>query len=140
MKKLIAILVIVLPIGCFGSIITFQCKSTEVEGIHKFDAKGIVTVDEYDKVEGVISLQVQKAQATGSIQVFEELKIEGTHRHYNAGEITANSFEQFNLFTKDSYIKSFNLLVDLKAELASQVFSIDNFLYRSNCFVVDSTK
>ena len=111
MKTLLALIFIILPFGCFASVITFQCKSTEVEGIHKFDAKGIVTIDEHDKVEGIISLQVQKAQAPGSMQIFEELKVEGTHRYFKAGELAINSFDQFKLSTNDSYIKSLNLLV-----------------------------
>lgn len=138
MKKLLAVLILSLPLGSFASIITFQCKSAEVEGVHKFDAKGVVTVDEYNKAEGVISIQVQKAQAPDSVQVFEEIKINGTRAHFEAGDMFPNAFDQLTLFTNESYVKSLNLLLDFKVEVASQVFTVDNFLYRSNCFIVDT--
>jgi hypothetical protein len=138
MQKLLALILIVFPLGSFASIITFQCKSAEVQGIHKFDAKGIVVIDEDNKVEGVVSLQVQKAQAAGSVQIFEEIKVEGSRQHFEAGKITINSFDQLTLSTKDNYIKTLNLLLDFKVEIASQVFSVDNFLYRSNCTIESS--
>jgi len=133
MKFFLTLTLFVLPLSCFSSVITFECHSKEVVGHHKFEARGIVTIDDYNKVDGIISLQVEKAQAPGSMQVFEELKVEGVHRHFAEGEITNYSFEQFNLTTNDKYIKSLNLLVDLKLENTSQVSSIDNFLYRSSC-------
>ncbi|MBC7538839.1 MAG: hypothetical protein H7281_08460 [Bacteriovorax sp.] len=139
MKKLLAFILIALPLGSFASIVTFNCKSTEVLGVHKFDAKGIIVIDEENIVEGVMSLQVQKAQANGSIQIFEEIKVEGTRQHFEAGKITINAFDQLTLKSSDTYIKTFNLLLDFKVENASQVFSVDNFLYRSNC-EIESTK
>jgi hypothetical protein len=141
MKKLLAILILSLPLGSFAAsstIVSFQCKSTEVEGIHKFDAKGVVSIDEYNKVDGYISVQVQKAQAPDSVQVFEEIKINGTRQHFNPGELVPTEFDQLTLFTNETYIKSLNLLLNFKVENASQVFTIDNFLYRSNCYLVDS--
>ncbi len=141
MKTFLALLILALPLSSFATVITFQCKSAEVEGIHKFDAKGVVSVDEYNNVEGVISLQTQKAQAEGSIQIFEELKIQGTHQHFDAGTVSENSFDQLILFTNDTnYIKSLNLLLDFQANIASQIFSLDNFLFRSNCFVTELVK
>lgn len=139
MKKLLAVLILSLPLGSFASIITFQCKSSEIDGVHKFDAKGVVAVDEYNKVEGVISLQVQKAQAPDSVQVFEEMKVTGTLQHFEAGDLVPHEFDQLTLFTKQSYIKSLNLLLGFRVESASQLFSVDNFLYRSNCYPVEST-
>lgn len=138
MKKLIAVLVLALPLGSFASIITFQCKSSEIEGVHKFDAKGVVAVDEYNKVEGVISLQVQKAQAPDSVQVFEEIKVNGTLQHFNEGDLVPQSFDQLILFTNETYVKSMTLLLGFRVESASQVFSKDNFLYRSNCYTVEA--
>lgn len=138
MKKLLAVLILSLPLGSFASIITFQCKSSEIEGVHKFDAKGVVFIDEYNKAEGVISLQVQKAQVPDSAQVFEEMRISGTYQHFNPGDLAPSSFDQLTLFTKETYVKSMSLLLDFKPESASQVFTIDNFLYRSNCYSVDS--
>lgn len=139
MKKLLVLILATLPFAINASIVAFECKSSEVTGVHKFDAKGIVSIDEYNKAEGVISIQIQKAQAPGSVQIFEEIKVSGTHQHFESGEFTSNPFDQFTFFTKESYIKNLNLLVDFKVENSSQVFSIDNFLYRSNCYAVEST-
>jgi hypothetical protein len=139
MKSLLALILIALPLGSFASIVTFNCKSTEVLGVNKFDAKGIIVIDEENIVEGVMSLQVQKAQADGSIQIFEEIKVEGTRQHFEAGKITINAFDQLTLKSSDTYIKTLNLLLDFKVEIASQIFSVDNFLYRSNC-EIESTK
>lgn len=140
MKKILAVLLLsaFAPIATQASIVTFQCKSAEVTGVHKFDAKGIVTIDEQNNVEGIISIQTQKAQAEGSVQIFEEIKINGSRKHFKAGEFTSNEFDQYTLQTNDSYIKSLNLLVDFKVEIASQIFTVDNFLFRSNCETVES--
>ncbi|MDO9183188.1 MAG: hypothetical protein Q7U04_12305, partial [Bacteriovorax sp.] len=132
-KRLLVFILIVFPLGSFASIITFHCKSAEISGIHKFDAFGIVAVDEQNAVEGIISLQVEKAQAPGSVQIFEEIKVQGSHQHFEAGQFSKNAFDQLNLTSKNNYIKSLNLLLDFNVEIASQVFSVDNFLYRSNC-------
>ncbi len=139
MKKLFVLFLISLPMAVNASILTFECKSPEIAGVHKFDAKGIVTVDEYNKAEGVISIQTQKAQAEGSIQIFEEIKITGVRQHFGAGEMTSNPFDQFTFFTTESYIKSLNLLVDFKVEIASQILSVDNFVYKSNCYAVETS-
>ncbi|MFA6238515.1 MAG: hypothetical protein WC635_14370 [Bacteriovorax sp.] len=136
MKKLLALTLFSLSFALSASIITFECKSPEVAGVHKFDARGIVSVDEYNVVDGVVSLQVQKAQAEGSAQVFEEIKVNGTRQHFEAGQMSSNAFEQLTLTTKESYIKTLNLMIDFKVEISSQVSSVDNFLYRSNCYVV----
>lgn len=138
MKKLLVLALMALPMISNAGIVTFECKSAEVDGVHKFDAKGIVSVDEDNKVEGIISVQVQKAQAEDSIQVFEEIKIAGTHKRFEAGEITTNPFDQLILWTKNSYVRNFNLLIDFKSDIASQIFSVDNFVYRSNCYSVQS--
>ncbi len=140
MKYILITLISMVPFLANASFVTIQCKSAEIDGIHKFDAKGMFTVDEYNKVEGFISLQTQKAQAEGSIQIFEEVPVQGTWQHFEAGDISVNSVDQVILFTKDSYIKSLNLLVDFKEEVASQVFSVDNFIYKSNCFQVQFSK
>lgn len=140
MKKLLAILILALPLGSFASIITFQCKSAEIEGVHKFDARGVVTIDENNQVEGSITLQLQKAQAPDSVQVFEEMKVTGTHQHFNHGDYVSNQFDQLTLFTNNPYVKSMSLLIDFNVEIASQVFSVDNFLYRSDCTSTISSK
>jgi len=120
-----------------STLIAFGCKSSDIAGVHRFDAKGIVSIDEYNKVEGVLSVQSQKAQADDSVQIFEEVKVSGTRQHFEGGgELSSKPFDQLILFPKDSYIKLLNLLVDLEVMTSSQMFSVDNFVYRSNCYQV----
>lgn len=139
MKKVLSLILVSLPMVLNASIITFECKSSEVTGVHKFDARGILFVDDYNKAEGIVSIQTQKAQAEGSVQIFEEINVRGTLQHFDAGEITNNPFDQLTLFTKNTYIKNLNLLIDFKVEIASQIFSVDNFVFRSNCYAVDGS-
>jgi hypothetical protein len=133
MKQIFTIAFFLLPLTSFASIINFTCKSTDVPGVHHFEGRGVVVVDEYNKVDGVISLQVEKAQAPGSVQIFEALKVEGSLSHYEPGQVRNLGFDQLILKSNDSYIKSLNLLLDLNAINASQIFTVDNFLYRSEC-------
>lgn len=140
MKMLIALMILSLPLVSNASIVSFQCKSVELPGVHKFDAKGVVTIDEENKVDGIISLQLQKAQAEESVQVFEEIKISGNRLHFDAGKLLPTAFDQLNLVTNQAYIKSMSFLLDVNVNNASVVFSIDNFIYRSNCSTVDTTK
>lgn len=135
MKKLLMCFLVVLPLGSYASIVKFECKSKEILGIHKFDAKGIISTDEFNRVEGIVSIQTEKAQAQGSAQVFEELKVTGTIQHYEAGKISTSAFDQLVLTTNDSYVKTVNIFLDYELDIASQVLSVDNFLFRSNCFV-----
>ncbi len=137
MKKLLAVMILSLPLSSFASVVTFECKSEEVIGVHKFDAKGVVTIDEENKVSGSISVQVEKAQAPASAQVFEEIEIVGSRKHFDAGVMTKEAFDQLSVTSKDNYIKGLNLLLDFPVNIASQVFSVDNFLYRSNCKTVE---
>ncbi len=139
MKKLFVLMLLAFPLVCNASVVAFQCKSSEAAGIHKFEARGLVTIDENDSVEGVISIQTQKADTPASAQIFEEIKVNGNRVHFNAGTVASNSIDQLILNTNETYIKSMNLLLDLKVENASKVFSIDNFMYRSNCSVVESS-
>jgi chemotaxis response regulator CheB len=144
MKSVLSIFLLVFSFSSFTAataktttILNFECNARDNLGVHKFDAKGVLSIDdETHAVEGIITLQTEKSDAPGSILVFEELKVSGKHKHFNAGELTANSFDQFELETSDRYIKSLNLLMDFKVEIASQVYSVDNFLYRSNCTTV----
>lgn len=117
----------------FSETIYFQCKAKPVPGVNEFNAKGVVTVDGLGHADGVIDIQVQKINEVESAQIFEQVKITGLVRHFNPGEVTKGSFEQLILTTDHSYLKSLNLLIDENIALSSQVLSIDNFLYRSNC-------
>ncbi len=121
-----------------ASVITFKCVSVEAAGVHKFDARGAVTVDDFNNVEGVMTVITQKAQAEQSAQTFEEVRVSGHLRHFNAGEITTEEFEQLILKAENDYIKSLNLLLNFEPKIASRVLTIDNFSYRSNCKIVEN--
>ena len=137
MKQFLAILIFTLPMMSNAStLIAFGCKSTDIVGVHRFDAKGIVSIDDYNKVEGVLSIQSQKAQADDSVQIFEEVKVSGTRQHFDGGKLSTKSFDQLILFPKDNYIKLLNLLVDFEVSNSSQLFSVDNFVYRADCYQV----
>lgn len=121
-----------------ADIITFKCVSVEAAGVHKFDARGAVTVDDFSNVEGFITIVTQKAQAEQSAQTFDQVKVIGRIRHFNAGEISVNEFEQLILKADNDYIKSLNLLLDFEPKIASRVLTVDNFSYRSNCKIVET--
>jgi len=116
---------------------SFQCKSKPVPGVNGFTAKGLVVVENLKHAEGVVDIQVQKLNEEDSVQIFEQVKITGIVRHFNPGEVTNTSFDQLILTTDHAYIKSLNLLLDERTALSSQVLSVDNFLYRSNCESVE---
>lgn len=121
----------------FANTISFKCQSVDVQGIHKFDAQGIVTVDDVNDVEGIISIHTEKAQSAQSVQTFEEVRVKGFIRHIEAMDIAAQEFDQMVLTTSEPYLKTVNLLLGYPDRLASKVFSIDNFSYRSNCKITD---
>lgn len=121
-----------------AGIITFKCVSVEAAGVHKFDAQGAVTVDDFNQVEGIMTIVTQKAQAEQSAQTFEQVKVFGRLRHFNAGEISDEDFEQLILKADNGYIKSLNLLLNFEPKIASRIVTIDNFSYRSNCKIVEN--
>jgi hypothetical protein len=45
MKFLISLLLLVLSSSSFASTLLFDCKSLEVAGVHKFDARGFVNIN-----------------------------------------------------------------------------------------------
>lgn len=137
MKNFLIATVIVLPMTGFANTINFKCQSIDVQGIHKFDAQGIVHVDDVNNVEGVISINTEKAQSAQSVQTFEEVRVKGFIRHVEAGDVVATEFDQMVLTTSEPYLKSVNLLLGYPDRLASKVFSIDNFSFRSNCKITD---
>ncbi len=133
MKKVLFSLIIALPISSYCETISFKCKSVDVQGIHKFDAQGIISLDDSNLVEGIISVSTQKADAIESLQTFEDVKVSGFLRHFKAGEISTSAFDQLVLTTNAPYLKMLNLLLDFEDKISSRVISIDNFSYRSNC-------
>jgi hypothetical protein len=133
MKKLFLTLVLLLPFSAFAEAISFQCISIDFESVHKFDSHGIIIVDSKNNVEGIANIITQKAGAANSTQTFDEVHVTGYIRHFKAGEVSKNAFAQLVLKTDASYLKKLNLLLDFDKQIASRVFSIDNFAYRSNC-------
>ena len=118
---------------CFSETLFFQCKAHSIPGVNVFVAKGVVTINALSQADGVLDIEVQKINEDESAQIFEQIKITGLVKHFAPGEVTKNSFEQLILTSNHPYIKSLNLLIDEHSALSSQVLSIDNFLYRSNC-------
>lgn len=137
MKTFLIASALVLPMISFADTISFKCQSVDVLGIHKFDAQGIVSVDDVNDVEGVISVHTEKAQSAQSVQTFEEVRVQGFIRHIEAGDVVAQEFDQMVLTTSEPYLKSVNLLLGYPDRLASKVFSIDNFSFRSNCKITE---
>ncbi len=125
---------LLIPLSSFAEVISFKCVSQDLPGIHKFDAHGVVSIDDNKKVEGLVSLAVEKAQAEHSGQTFDEIRITGNLRSFSTGGNAPTDYIQLALTTESGYIKSLNLLLDNKVESSSNVLSIDNFSYRSNCF------
>lgn len=134
MKKILfAVLLVVATNVKAVETIRFQCDSSPVAGIHLFDAIGVVVLDDQKKATGVVTLVTQKAGAVQSTQIFENIKIEGFLKHFEAGKVTTEAFDQLVLTTDEPYVRSLNLLLDIKTKVSSRTLSIDNFSYRSNC-------
>ncbi len=138
MKKLLITAAMILPMASFATTVSFKCQSVDIPGIHKFDAHGVVSVDDLNVAEGVISINAEKAQSSQSVQTFEEVRIKGFIRHFEAGQIVKEAFDQLVVTTNEPYLKSINLLLGFPDKLASKVNSIDNFIYRSNCKITET--
>ncbi len=110
MKNLVLTIALILPFSTFAETISFRCTSVEYEGAHKFDAHGIINVDDLNNVEGIANLITQKAGAIQSAQTFDDVHVTGYIRHFNAGELTKNAFDQVVLKTDADYLKTLNLL------------------------------
>ena len=133
MKTLLLALTLVISSAATAETIGFQCTSVVHPGVHKFEAHGVVTVDDLNNVEGVATIVTEKAGAVHSTQTFDDTHITGYIRHFRAGEVTTNAFAQLVLKTDTAYLRRLNLLLDIDEKIASRVLSIDNFSYRSNC-------
>lgn len=138
MLKLVVMLSMIFPAIVFGNVLSFQCHSVDQPGVHIFDASGVITVDETNKVEGIAFVSVQKAQTIQSLQTFSDVRVTGYLRHFEAGEVTTNSFDQVVLKTNEPYLKTMNLLLGFDEKIASRILSIDNFSYRSNCKITET--
>ena len=133
MKKLLVSMLIIFPIIGISATTSFKCQSLDQLGVHKFDAHGVVNLANKNKITGLISIKLEKAQAAQSVQNYENVSIVGYIRHFEAGDIVEETFDQLVVTTSEPYLKSLNLLLGFHDKATSKVFSIDNFLYRSNC-------
>ena len=138
MKKFLIAAAMILPMAGFASTLSFKCYSVDAPGVHKFDAHGIISVDDLNHAEGIISINTEKAQSAQSVQIFEEVRIKGFIRHFEAGQIVKESFDQLVVKTNEPYLKSLNLLLGFPDKMASKVNSIDNFIFRSNCKITET--
>lgn len=135
MKKLL-VLISLLPLASFAADATrFHCQAPEL-AIHKFDASGIFTEDDNGMVEGIITINTEKAGAAQSAQTFENVKIQGTIQHFKAGDFTKEAFDQLSVVSNEPYLKYLSLLLNFETKIASRVMSIDNFSYRADCKIV----
>lgn len=137
MKKLLLSLTLVLSTSAFAETIGFSCISEVSPGVHKFDAHGVVTVDDNNNVEGIATIVTEKAGATHSAQTFDDTHVTGYIRHFRAGEVTTKAFDQLVLKTDATYLRRLNLLLGIDEKIASRALSIDNFSYRSNCKITE---
>lgn len=135
---LVSSLMSFLSVSAFARVMPFQCHSEDQPGIHRFDAHGIVTIDDNNKVQGLISLVTQKAQADQSIQTFDEIRVHGNLKNFSGGDMSTDDLVQLSLESDVPYIKSLDLLLNFEEKNASVAFSIDNFSYRSNCKITDN--
>ena len=141
MKCFLFSLIALLPLSGFAKIVPFQCTSADVQGIHKFDARGVVNIDDNNNVQGLVTLITQKAQADQSIQAFDEVKVDGHLRMLSLApdEISPKEeYIQLVLKADTPYIKSLEILLNVKGQNASTAMSIDNFTYRSNCKIIEN--
>ena len=137
MKKLLVSLSLALSASAFAETISFTCSSVVSPGVHKFDAHGVVTIDDNNNVEGIATIVTEKAGAIHSAQSFDDTRITGYFRHFKAGEVTSKAFDQLVLKTDATYLRSLNLLLGIDEQIASRALSIDNFSYRSNCKITE---
>ncbi len=137
MKKLVLALTFIISSAAFAETIGFQCTSVTQPGVHKFDAHGVVTVDDINNVEGVVTIVTEKAGAAHSTQTFDDTHVAGYIRHFKAGEVTTKAFDQLVLKTDAPYLRRLNFLLDIDEKIASRALSIDNFSYRSNCKITE---
>lgn len=139
MKKIILIAAMLITSSiAFADVVRFECRADDMDGVHKFTANGYLVVDDFGKVDGVVNVQTQKACEEQSVQVFEQLSAKGFIKHYEPTKASENdySYDQVFLKIENSYLKKMSIALDLKVSLSSNIISIDNFLYRSNCYTI----
>lgn len=137
MKNSLILLSLFISSQLMADIIKIECSSEIVEGVHQFQARGLVVVDDFSNIDGSISLKTKKSNEDQSILIFEQVKVSGVLRHFEPGKISKEAFDQLILKFEDGYLKNMNASLNVKAPLISNVTSVDNFVYRSNCISLD---
>jgi hypothetical protein len=135
-SKLIVLLSFLFAQSVMAEVIFFECKPPEVEGVHVFEAKGVAVVDDFNQIDGLITVKTSKASEDSSIQIFDQTKISGYLRHFQSGKISKDPFDQLILKTENAYLKNVNIIIGAELPLVSNILSVDNFMFRSNCYRV----
>ncbi len=117
------------------TVYSVNCQLPENEFVHRFQAIGFVSVDPENQVKGVFSFQMIKGDEIRSVVQLNDLNVEGTFEKYEATDSQPDGFKILSLVVDHPYIKSVTLIFK-NSDLASQIISIDNFSYRSNCKLV----
>lgn len=133
MKSLMILATLLFSLAIKADVVFFECKAPKIDGVHLFEAKGVAVVDDMNQIDGTITLKTIKASEDDSVQIFEQLSVSGYLRHYNSGGNPKKEFDQLILKVNNNYIKGINIVLDSELPLVSNVLSIDNFLYRSDC-------
>lgn len=111
----------------------FECTAPKIEGVHRFEAKGVVFVDDFNNVDGLITIKTYKSEENNSVLIFEQIKVSGYLVFHPAKDDLNSSFEHLSLNTEVPYLKKINVILGAELPMVSNVLSIDNFMYRSNC-------
>ena len=133
MKKMSILLLVLNSSLLFSETIRFECKLKDVPGVHKFEAKGLVVVNDHNELNGIISIETKKSQEEQSIQIFDQLNVSGVYKYYGPGSVTVDGFSQLALKIENTYIKNIFINLDVSIPMASYANSVDYFLYRSDC-------
>lgn len=133
MKLISIVLLSLFSLSISAEIYQIECISKEIDGVHRFDAKGILVSDDFNAVEGMINIKTVKSNEPSSVLVFEQIRVTGFMKSFKQGDISKNDFQQFFLKAENGYLKSLNLIIGLDVPQVSKIVAIDNFNYRSDC-------
>jgi hypothetical protein len=117
------------------TVYSISCQLPENEFVHRFQSIGYISVDKDGVVKGVFSFQMIKGDEIRSVIQLNDLNAEGTLESYGPTDSQPEGFKILTLLVDHPYLKSVNLIFK-NSDLASQVTSIDNFSYRSNCKLI----
>lgn len=110
---------------------SFSCLMPEDQAVHRFLAMGYVGVSKDGDVLGSISIQMIKGNEIRSVIQFSDVSASGLLETFEETE-NSKAFQVLTLSTSIPYIRSINIIFK-DSPLASNILSIDNFNYRSDC-------